>query len=116
MKTQSISKQRQTTQLLKVKTFRFLEGINIRITEVYEWKSELEDRRVGIIAEKKNKGKRMKRTEDNKERQALNDILEQMNLIDIFRTFHPNAEYTTFSSKKHRHMDIKQYPKQQTGY
>ena len=72
---------------------------------------------VGITVEKKNKGKRMRRIEDNKERQALNDILDQMNLTDIFRTFHPNAEeYTTFSSEKHRHMDIKQYPKQQTGY
>jgi len=25
------------TQFLKLKTFRILEGINIRITEVYEW-------------------------------------------------------------------------------
>ena len=35
----------------------------------------------------------------NKETQAFNDILDQMELIDIFRTFHPNAEeYTVFSS------------------
>ena len=35
----------------------------------------------------------------NKETQALNDTLDQMDLIDIFRTFHPNAEeYTVFSS------------------
>ena len=35
----------------------------------------------------------------NKETQALNDTLDQMDLIDIFRTFHPNAEeYTLFSS------------------
>ena len=53
----------------------------------------------------------------NKETQALNGTLDEIDLIDIFRTFHPNAEeYTTFSSEKHRHMDIKQYPKQQTGY
>ena len=28
----------------------------------------------------------------NKETQVLNDTLEDMDLIDIFRTFHPNAE------------------------
>ena len=27
----------------------------------------------------------------------LNDILDEMDLTDIFRTFHPNAEYTFFS-------------------
>ena len=35
----------------------------------------------------------------NKETQVLSDILDEMDLIDIFRTFHPNAEeYTIFSS------------------
>ena len=35
----------------------------------------------------------------NKETQILNDTLDEMDLIDIFRTFHPNAEeYTFFSS------------------
>ena len=35
----------------------------------------------------------------NKETQVLNDTLDEMYLIDIFRTFHPNAEeYTFFSS------------------
>ena len=35
----------------------------------------------------------------NKETQVLNDTLDEMALIDIFRTFHPNAkEYTVFSS------------------
>ena len=33
----------------------------------------------------------------NKEIQVLNDTLDEMNLTDIFRTFHPNAEYTSFS-------------------
>ena len=28
----------------------------------------------------------------NKEAQVLNDTLDDMDLIDIFRTFHPNAE------------------------
>ena len=28
----------------------------------------------------------------NKETQVLNNTLDEMNLIDIFRTFHPNAE------------------------
>ena len=35
----------------------------------------------------------------NKETAAINDTLNQMDLIDIFRTFHPkSAEYTYFSS------------------
>ena len=34
----------------------------------------------------------------NKETQVFNDTLDEMDCIDIFRTFHPNAEYTFFSS------------------
>ena len=35
----------------------------------------------------------------NKETQVLNDTLDEMDLIDIFRTFHPNPEaYTSYSS------------------
>ena len=34
----------------------------------------------------------------NKETQTLNETLGQMDLIDIFRTFHPNAEEYTFLS------------------
>ena len=34
----------------------------------------------------------------NKEIQALNNTLGQLELTDYFRTFHPNAEYTFFSS------------------
>ena len=30
----------------------------------------------------------------NKETQVFNGILDKMNLTDIFRTFHPNAEHT----------------------
>ena len=35
----------------------------------------------------------------NKETQALSDTLEKIDLIDIYRTFHPKTtEYTFFSS------------------
>ena len=37
----------------------------------------------------------------NKETQVLNDTLDEMNLIDIFRTFHPNADENTFVSSAH---------------
>ena len=36
----------------------------------------------------------------NKETQ-INDTLDEMDLIDIFRTFHPNAEEYTFFSSVH---------------
>ena len=29
---------------------------------------------------------------------TLSETLDQMDLIDLFRTFHPNSEYTFFSS------------------
>ena len=38
----------------------------------------------------------------NKETQVLNDTLDEMDLIDTFRTFHPNAEEYTFFSSAHR--------------
>ena len=43
--------------------------------------------------------KRSSRQKINKVTQALNDALDQIDLIDIYRTFHPKAtEYTFFSS------------------
>ena len=42
---------------------------------------------------------RSSKTKINKETQALNDTLNKMDLIDIYRTFHPKTtEYTFFSS------------------
>ena len=37
----------------------------------------------------------------NEETEVLNDTLDEMDLIDIFRTFHPNAEEYTFFSSTH---------------
>ena len=37
----------------------------------------------------------------NKETQVLNDTLDETDLIDIFRTFHPNAEEYIFFSSAH---------------
>ena len=34
----------------------------------------------------------------HKETQALNDTIDQTDLIDIYRTFHPKTDYTFFSS------------------
>ena len=42
---------------------------------------------------------RSSRKKVNKETRALNDTIDQIDLIDIFRTFHPQtADYTFFSS------------------
>ena len=41
----------------------------------------------------------------NKETQVLNDTLDEMDLIDIIMTFHPNAEEYTFSQE---HMEYSQ--------
>ena len=38
----------------------------------------------------------------NKETQVLSDTLDEVNLIDIFRTSHPNAGEYTFFSSAHR--------------
>ena len=37
-----------------------------------------------------------------KETQALNDALDQMDLLDIYRTFHPKAAEYTFFLSVHR--------------
>ena len=36
-----------------------------------------------------------------KETQVINDTVDEVSLIDIFRTFHPNAENYTFFSSAH---------------
>ena len=41
---------------------------------------------------------RSSKHKNNKEAQVLNDALDEMDLIDIFRTFHPNEEEYTFLS------------------
>ena len=38
----------------------------------------------------------------NKETQVLSDTLDQMDLIDIYRTFHPKTTEYTFFSSAHR--------------
>ena len=38
----------------------------------------------------------------NKETQTLNDIINQLDLIDIYRTFHPKTMNFTFFSRAHR--------------
>ena len=44
---------------------------------------------------------RSSRQKINKETQALNDTVDQMNLIDIYRAFHPKAAKHTFFSSAH---------------
>ena len=44
---------------------------------------------------------RLSKQKINKETQVLKDTLYKMDLIDIFRTCHPNAEEYTFFSSAH---------------
>ena len=44
---------------------------------------------------------RSSKQEINKEIQGLNDILEETDLIDFFRTFHPSEEEYIFFSSAH---------------
>ena len=44
---------------------------------------------------------RASRKKINKVTQALNDTTDQIDLIDIYRTFHPKTPYYTFSSSAH---------------
>ena len=45
---------------------------------------------------------RSSRQKINKETAALNDTLDQMDLVDIFRALHPKAEDYTYFSRAHR--------------
>ena len=44
---------------------------------------------------------RLPKQEINKVTQVLNDTLDKIDLTDIFRTYHPNAEEYTFFSSAH---------------
>ena len=45
---------------------------------------------------------RSSRQKINKETQALNDTIDQIDLVDIYRTFHPKTADYTFFSNAHR--------------
>ena len=44
---------------------------------------------------------RLTKQKINKETQTLNDTIDQLDLIDIYRTFHPKTMNSTFSSSAH---------------
>ena len=46
----------------------------------------------------------------NKETQTLNDTMDQIDLIDIYRTFHPKTMNFTFFSCAHGILQDRPYP------
>ena len=62
-------------------------------------KGEIDSNTVGDFSTPLSPMNRSSTMKINKETQALNDTLNKMYLIDIYRTFHPKTtEYTFFSS------------------
>ena len=54
---------------------------------------------------------RLTKQKINMETQTLNDTIDQLNLIDIYRTFHPKTMNFTFFSRAHRTFSrIDQHP------
>ena len=80
--------QRETTQLLKLKIFK-----KESIAEYLKHKSrsELEDKTVEITADKQNKVKRMKRTED-----SLRDLCDNIKCSKIWIIGVPEEEKKKF--------------------
>ena len=64
-----------------------LEGINSRITEAEEWRSDLEDRMVEFTAAEQNKEKRRKRNED-----SLRDLWDNIKCNNIWIIEVPEEE------------------------
>ena len=46
----------------------------------------------------------------NKETQTLNDTVDQLDLIDIYRTFHPKTMNFTFFSSAHGNLQDRSHP------
>ena len=64
-----------------------LEGINSRITEAEQWKSDLEDGMLEVTAAEQNKEKRMKRNED-----SLRDLWDNVKRNNIHIIGSPEGE------------------------
>ena len=56
---------------------------------------------VGVFNTPLTQMDRSSKQKNNKETQVLKDTLDEVDLIDLFRTFHPNAEEYTFFSSAH---------------
>ena len=72
-----------------------LEGINSRITEAEELRSDLEDRMVEFITEEQNKEKRMQRNED-----SLRDLWDNLKCNNICTIGVPEGEEREKGSEK----------------
>ena len=70
-----------------------------QIVTAIKWEIDSDTKIVGEFNTTHSPMDRSTRQKINKETQTLNETLNKMDLIDIYRTFHPKTiEYTLFSS------------------
>ena len=77
-----------------------LQYIRQTLTDI-KGETDSNTRRVGDFNSTLTPMDRSSKQKINQETQVLNETLDEMDLIDLFRTFHPNAEEYTFFSSAH---------------
>ena len=76
-------------------------GYNRQCRNTKDYKKHIYEQLYGSKMDNLEEMDRSSKQKINKETQVLNDTLDEVDLTDIFRTFHSNAEEYTFFSSSH---------------